>query len=217
MRPFSRLAIGFKADTLGSGVEAATPLSRSFNLRGGVNLFSFGYFFNIDGVDYDSQMHLRSGQATLDWFPRHGGFHISPGVLYFKSSLAAISSVQPGRYFELGDQGFINSVDDPVSGNASVVFPRKFAPMLTIGFGNIIPRSGRHLSFPVEFGAAYTGAAHINVTLDGTACVIAKGCFSFMANPDAQQGLKQEIYKLNEDLKRYPVYPIASMGVAYRF
>jgi hypothetical protein len=138
-------------------------------------------------------------------------------VLYFKSSLAAISSVQPGRYFELGDQGFINSVDDPVSGNASVVFPRKFAPMLTIGFGNIIPRSGRHLSFPVEFGAAYTGAAHINVTLDGTACVIAKGCFSFMANPDAQQGLKQEIYKLNEDLKRYPVYPIASMGVAYRF
>ena len=217
MRPLSKLAIGFKADTLGAGVEAATPLSRNFNLRGGVNLFSFGYFFDIDNVDYNSQMHLRSGQMNLDWFPKHGGFHISPGVLYFKSSLAAISSVQPGRYFELGDQGFLNSVDDPVNGNATVVFPRKFAPMLTIGFGNLIPRSGRHLSFPIEFGAAYTGAARINVTLDGTACIINQGCFSFASSPDAQKGLKQEISKLNEDLKRFSVYPIVSMGVAYRF
>ena len=118
--------------------------------------------------------------------------------------------------FELGSQSYLNSIDDPVTGSASVVFPRKYAPMLLLGFGNIIPRSGRHLSFPVEFGAAYTGAPQIDVTLSGTACA-QEGCVNFAQNQEAQTNLKAEIYKLNEDLKRVPVYPIVSMGVAYHF
>jgi hypothetical protein len=215
-RPFSTVAVALKVNTSGAGVELATPLARRFNLRAGVSGINFGYGFNVDGVDYQSRFRLRSGQMSVDWFPTRHGFHISPGLLYFNHKLSAVSSVPPGGHFELGDQGFTNSVNDPVNGTAKLNFPRNYAPLLMIGFGNLIPRSGRHLSFPVDVGAAYTGPASIDVTLNGTACV-EQYCFSFAQNKEAQDSLKQEIADINEKIKRVPVYPLVSFGVAYRF
>ena len=213
---FSTIAVASRVSSFGPGVDLATPLSRSFNLRAGVSLINFSYNFEIDGVNYDSSIHLHSGQLSLDWFPKHKSFHISPGVVYVTNNLAGFTGVPAGQYFELGSQGFINSVDDPMNGTASVVLPRKIAPSLTIGLGNMIPRSGKHLSFPVELGVAYTGAPKISVTLDGTAC-IQEGCFAFSQNADAKSNLQKEVNKLNGTLKRFPVYPILSMGFAYRF
>ncbi len=213
---FSTVAIASKVNSLGPGIDLATPLSRSFNLRGGVNLINFSYNFNIDGVNYYSGVHLHSGQLSLDWFPRHKSFHISPGLLYARNDLSGLTGVPAGQYFELGSQGFINSIDDPMNGTASIISPHKFAPSLTIGFGNMIPRNGRHLSFPIEFGVAYTGAPRINFTLDGTACT-QEGCFAFSQNQEAKASLQKEVNDLNETLKRFPVYPIISSGIAYRF
>jgi hypothetical protein len=214
LRPFRSYAIGFRASTLGAGIEIATPLAGRINLRSGFNFFAFNDPFSIDGVNYTARLHLQSSQTTLDWFI--GGFHISPGVLYVKNSMSAPAFVGPGQTFVLGTQTFLNSVDDPVTGSSSVVFPRTFAPLLLIGYGNLLPRHGGHLSLPVEVGVAYTGAAQINVALNGTACVT-NGCVNFSQNADAQKFLKQEIQILNEDLKHYPVFPIVSMGLAYRF
>jgi hypothetical protein len=215
----SRWSLNLKASTLGSGADIAMVLGHHFALRGSINALDFDYPFSIDGVTYDSEFHLRSGGVSLDWFPLRRGIRISPGVLYATNNLSAISSVPPGKYFELGSQGFINSVDDPLNGTASVVFPRRVSPMLTIGFRNIVPGKGEgqhRLSFPAELGVAYTGAAKIDVTLNGTACTN-EGCFTFANNAEAQDSLRAEIQKLNNRLESYPVYPIVSIGVAYRF
>ena len=158
---FVRSPSGSARTTLGASIELATPVSRSFNLRSGLNIFAFDYPFTIDGLNYDARLHLKSTGTTLDWYPLHRGFHISPGMLYVKNTLTSGASVGAGQSFELGSQSYLNSIDDPVNGSASIAFPRKIAPMLLLGFGNMIPRSSRHLSFPVEFGAAYTGAPQI--------------------------------------------------------
>jgi hypothetical protein len=216
LKPFRTYAFGFKADTLGLGFEIATPLALRINLRSSFNFFAFNDPFNIDGVDYEARLHLKSSETTLDWFPWNRALHISPGILYIKNTLSAPASVAPGQTFVLGSQTFLNSVDDPMTGTSSVIYPHTYAPLLLIGFGNIIPRSIRHLSVPFEFGAAYTGAPQINVALSGTACTT-NGCVNFAGNADAQAYVKQEVHNLNEDLKRYPVFPIVSLGVAYRF
>jgi hypothetical protein len=216
IKPFRSVAIGVKADTLGAGLELATPLSHSFNLRSSFNVLPFNYGFSIDGVNYNARFHLQSSEAVLDWFPLHGSFHVSPGVLYAKNSLSGTTSVGPGQSFTLGNQPFINSVDDPAHGSASVIYPHKVAPMLLFGFGNIIPRNGSHFSFPVEFGAAYTGAPQMSVSLNGTACT-KDGCANFGTNTQAQTFLKQEVNDLNSDLRSFPFYPVVSIGVAYHF
>jgi hypothetical protein len=192
-------------------------MAYKINLRSSVNFFAFNDPFSIDGVNYNARLHLKSSETTVDWFPHgEGGLHISPGILYVNNTLSAPASVGPGQTFTLGTQTFINSVDDPVNGSSSVVYTRKFAPMLLLGYGNIIPRTGRRLSFPVEFGVAYTGAPQISVALNGTACTT-DGCVDFATNSEAQKFLKQEVNTLNEDLKKFPVFPILSVGMAYHF
>jgi hypothetical protein len=214
LRPFRSYAIGFKGSTLGAGFEIATPLAGRINLRYGFNLVEFTDPFSIDGVNYHAGIHLKSSQTTVDWF--FGSFHISPGFLYLKNNMSAPAFVGPGQTFVLGTQTFLNSVDDPVTGSSSVTYPRTISPMLLLGYGNLLPRSGRHLSLPVEVGFAYTGAPEINLNLNGTACVT-NGCVTFLQSTDAQGSLKQEIQILNEDLKHYPIFPIVSVGLAYRF
>lgn len=215
-RPFSSFAIGVKADTLGAGIEIATPLSRGFNLRSGANFIAYGYPFDINGVNYNAELDFRSGEVRVDWFPWHNGFHISPGILYFKNSISAIATVAPGQPFQLNDQSFVNSVNDPVHGTASVLIPHKVAPMLTLGFGNLLPRSGRHISVPFEVGVAYVGQMRVNVALSGTACTT-DGCVDMATDPSTQNDLKEEVSNVNDDLSRFPIYPIVSLGFAYRF
>lgn len=215
-KPFTALAVAFNSGTLGAGVELATPLSRSFNLRVGGDLVSFTYPFSLDGFNYATNLHLHSGRLSLDWFPLHGSFHVSPGIFYANNYGTALASVPPGQTFTLGDQSLINTVDDPIGGTASIGYPRRLAPMLTMGFGNMIPRSGHHLTIPVEFGAAFTGQPHMNVELHGTACTT-EGCFDAAIDPTTQQNLKAEIARLNSNLAKLTVYPILTVGLAYRF
>lgn len=216
VRPFSTFAIGVKVDTLGAGVEVATPLSRTLNLRATANLVKFTYNFNIDGIAYSTQLDFHSGHANIDWFPFHGGFHISPGILYFQNSLSGTAAVPAGQPFQLSNTSYINSVDDPVSGTVAIAYPRKIAPTLTIGFGNIIPRTGKHFSMPFEIGVAYLGAAQMKIQLMGTACTN-NGCFNAATDSGTQASLLQEEQTLNNDLAVVKFYPIISTGLAFRF
>ena len=216
-KPFSKVTVGFRASTLGTGLELATPLWRSLNLRLGANIFAFGCGFNIDGVHYDSDLHFRSAQASVDWFPTHSSsFHVSPGILYGRNTMSAIATVPPGQAFSLGNHPLINSIDDPMGGTASAVLPRNFAPTLMVGFGNMIPRTSSHFSFPLEAGVAFTGRPIIDLHLSGTACTT-DGCFYSVTDTTTQISLKKEIVKLNNDVRWFPAYPIVSAGVAYRF
>jgi hypothetical protein len=216
VHPFSTFAIGVKVSTLGTGAEIATPLARSWNLRGTANFAQFRYNFTLDGISYNTGVNLRSGQINADWFPFHGGFHISPGVLYFRNGLSGSASVQPARSFSLDSVNYINSVDDPVHGTASFVFQRHLAPMVLFGFSNIIPRDSTHISVPFEFGIAYTEAPVVAVQLNGTACTH-QGCFNAGTDPSTQKNLKQQLHDVRDSANKFPVYPIASLGFAFRF
>lgn len=214
--PFHSWRLEVMASSLGAGFEVSTPIARRFDVRGGANITSFGYEFDVDGLHYDSRILLRSGNIKLDWFPHHRNFHISPGILYANNYVDAPSHVPAGAKFTLGDENFVNSVDDPVHGHASLVFPRRVSPMVTAGFRNILPGQHRHISVPLEFGVAFTGSPRIDVTLAGRACQ-QDGCFNFEDNADAQQSLRNEVRDINDTLSSIPVYPILSLGFGYRF
>jgi hypothetical protein len=212
----STVSLGLTGSTLGSGMEFATPLASMLNLRVGGNYFQGAYPFTIDGVNYSAGMQLTSGQATIDWFPTRGGFHVSAGALYFKNTISASADVAPGKAFRLGDTSYINSVDDPIHGSASLTFPKKMAPVVLVGFGNLIPRSGRHISVPIEFGGAYVGQPHVAMQLAGTACTL-QGCFDAATDAQIHSSLASEQAKLNSNIRLLQVYPILSLGLAVRF
>jgi hypothetical protein len=152
MRPFSRLAFGANIGTLGIGAEVATPLANRLNIRGGANFLTYGRNIDSDGLIYVATLDLRSGQASLDWFP-FGGFHLSPGVIFYNGNRVVASVRAPdSTSFTLSSASYYSDPSDPLTGSANVTFA-KVRPQFTIGFGNMIPRkTNRHLSVPVELG-----------------------------------------------------------------
>jgi hypothetical protein len=213
--PFSRIAIAIDGGTLGLGGQIATPLMRRLNLRGSVDLFNFGYGLAEDGANYAGALHLKNGAVSVDYFPFRSGFHISPGLMIFKSRVAASLAVPGGNTFSMGDNSFTSDPSDPVTGTGAVQFTRTVMPSLTFGFSNMIAREGRHWSVPFEFGAAYTGHYSAQINLLGTAC--SQGSCVPTSDPTIQTSVTQQQNTLNESMKHYQIYPILRTGIAYRF
>lgn len=216
VHPFSKIAIGLEVGTLGIGVQAATPLTRTLNVRGGADFLNFSSGFAVDAAQYQSEAQLRSGHVSVDWHPMGGGFRISPELLLFESGFSASVSVAGGQAFELGNTAYISSATDPVHGGASVSMGRTVMPALTVGFGNMLGERSRHWSIPFEVGAAYTGHYTLNLNLAGTVCQNFVGCMS-TSSPQVQASVQREESDINETMKHFQVYPIVSTGFAYRF
>jgi len=221
IRAFSTAAIAVKVGFAGVGADIATPLASHFNLRAGGSFFSYSGSFNSDGITINGDLKFRSGTASLDWFPFHGGFRISPGVTFYNgNNLNATVLVPGGQTFSLGDQNYTSSNTDPVHGTAAVHFGRRTAPSLTFGFGNMIPRSGRHISFPFEIGFQYIGPPTLTFNLVGTACTNANDpttCSPIQSDAQTQVNIQQQESKIDSDVKPLRFYPIISQGFSVRF
>ncbi len=217
---FPGVGIGVKIGLLGPGVEVAVPLARNINVRGGGNFFSYSDSLTTDGIAYKANLRFRSAEASVDWFPWGGGFHISPGaLLYNGNQVTGGANVPGGQTFTLNDQTYTSSASDPVTGSGSLTFA-KAAPKITVGWGNLVPRGERHYSFPFEAGFAYVGYPKFQLNLQGTACYTYEGtpyCDSVATDSNIQSNLATEIQKINNDAAPARFYPILSQGFAVRF
>ncbi len=219
IKPFSTVAFQFKLGTAGIGIDVATPLAQHFNLRGGGSIFSYSGSYNDSGDIIAGNAQFRTGEFYLDYFPFHNGFRISPGLVINGNYLNGTTMVTPGTEFDLGDGTYYSSTTDPVHGTATFNLGRKIAPSFTIGFGNMIPRSNKHISFPFEVGFEYIGAPTIQLTFIGTVCDTSTppNCQKIDNDPDAQANLQKEQNDINSDIRFLRFYPILSQGISIKF
>jgi hypothetical protein len=215
-RPFETIAIGVKVSSLGVGIETATPLTRRSNLRVGFNMFSYVRTFDKDGITYGSTLKLQSGQALLDFFPLRS-LHVSPGILaYNGNEVTATASVSGAKTFSLGSFTYFSDPTNPVTGTAKLSVNR-VAPMLLIGFGNLVPRT-RHFSVTADVGVAYHGAPKASLDLSGNACDLRVViCRNVATDPSVQSAIQSEVNKLNDLAYPYKFWPIVSVGFGYKF
>lgn len=212
------IGIGVKAGLLGIGAEVAVPITHRFNVRGGFNFLSISDSFAHDQANYSGHLMWRSGEAHLDWFPI-GSFHISPGMLFYNGNqLSANISVPGGQDFTLNGTNLQSDPADPVGGNGHLSYSNKVAPEITVGFGNMVPRNGKHFVFSTEVGIAYTGSPTATLNLTGSACnTTGPGCQPIATTPALQADVAGEEAKINNDVKVARIFPIFSIGFSYRF
>lgn len=215
----ARIGIGAKVSLLGIGIEAATPLANRINLRGGFNFFNYSRAFNNDGIHYAGKIDFKSGELHLDWYPL-GGFHISPGLLFYDGNkVTANATVPAGKTFTLGGTQYASDPTgvNPVTGTGQLTFP-KAAPSILFGFGNMLPRSGRHFGFNFEMGGEYQGAPTVGLNLQGTACNTATGvCANAATDAGIQSSIKAQEKKINNDLSPFKFFPQISLGFGINF
>lgn len=222
-RPFSHVAFGGGSSTLGINLNAATNLNRYMNLRGTGNVFNYTVNnVNISDFAVGFKLNMASAGASLDFypFPNHG-FRVSPGVLFYNANrgTGAFSSA-PGSNFTLNHVTYYSSNSAPVQGTGSLgLHTQNPAFSITTGWGNMIPRSNKHLSFPMEVGVAFIGAPSVSVALTGGYVCTAQGtqCVEVATDQALQGNLQEQVAKYRSDLDPLKTFPILAGGVAYNF
>ena len=232
--PFSRLAVSAGISLMGVNMQAATNINPYFNLRATGNYFTYSVN-NIkvagsdgaSGIDVSGNLNFATMGLALDYypFPRHS-WRLSPGLfLYNQNVISATGESTPGSSITLGSQTYYSDSTNPFAINARLgLNRRRQAFALTTGWGNMIPRTGGHWSFPFELGAVFTGTPVVNLDLSGYACTNfadaatnGPSCVNMATNPIAQSNLASQIAKYQSDLNPLTVYPIISFGVSYNF
>jgi hypothetical protein len=226
-----RLGAGAKISSLGIGFEAATGVTPQSNVRGGFNFFTYDRGFTQDGISYNADLRLRSIEVHYDWFFGHG-FHVSPGLLIYNNNRAEGNAAVPGgQSFTLGNHSYISDPSNPVRGTAEVDFSqKKVSPMLTMGTGNILRRTGRRLSINFEGGVVFESSPQAVLNLTGSACASLGGtgapiiCQPVSSTPQIQADIQSEQNKINSGAPPYDTiqsvlkfYPVISIGVGWRF
>jgi len=212
------IGVALKVSTLGPGAEVAFPIGNKLNIRGGYNMFNYTRNFTKDGIQYAGNLYFRSGEANVDWFPIGHQIHFSPGLLFYNGNkVEAVAAVPGGQNFTLNNTTYTSSPSDPVKGDGMIDFT-KVAPTFRVGFGNLVPRSGKHWSVLADVGIAYTGTPRTQLAFSGTACIPnTLNCFNAATDPTVQANVQAEQTKINKDLTLFKFYPIISVGVGYKF
>jgi len=215
------IGIALQVGINGIGGDIAVAVSPHFNLRLGGQFFGYTSSFQEEGANVNASLRLGGGKASLDWFPFHNGFHVSPLLVFLnQTSVHATVIVPPGQIISLDNGDYRSSHTDPLHGSGSVGV-WKTSPGLTIGYGNIIPRSGKHLSFPVEVGFYYVGQPTLKVDFSGSACDPSQpetiGCQPVQQDVGFQHDLAAFIRRNNNNLSYASFFPVASFGVGYSF
>jgi hypothetical protein len=205
----------------GIGGDIAVAVASHFNLRVGGQMFGYSTTFQEEGANVDAHLRIGGGKGSLDWFPFRNGLHLSPTIIFLnQTDIRSTVLVPSGQSVSLGTGNYVSSNADPLHGSGSVGV-RKTAPGFTIGYGNIVPRSGKHFSFPVEAGFYYVGQPTLKVTFSGSACEPSLpqplGCQSVTNDASFQSDLAAFIRRNNNNLSYASFLPILSFGVGYSF
>lgn len=230
-RPLSRVGIGVGVSPLGIQVQAATNVASHFNVRANYNFFNYGTNFTSSGITANGTLNLSSAGVSLDMYPFHSSFHVSPGLLVINNNkITATVNVPAGSNFTLDGTTYYSANANPgtgatpITGNGLLgLNTNKPAFTLKAGWGNIARRNG-HWSVPFEAGVAFVGDPKVNVGLTGWACAdqAQTECFDVadQTNPQAaaiQSNLTAQIGKWTNDIDLLRFYPIGSVGLAYSF
>lgn len=222
LKPLSHIAVGAGFSPLGINLMAATNLNRYLNLRATGNVFNYtASNISANGFDVDAKLNLASAGVSVDYypFPNHG-LRFSPGMLFYNTNNAsAMFATKPGTSFTLDDVTYYVSTTSPVAGTGTFgLHSQTPAFTMTTGWGNSIPTSGRHLSFPFEIGVAFIQKPTLGMTLTGLECDQNGGnCVDVATNPDVQTNLNAQMLTYQNNIEQLKTYPIASFGVAYNF
>jgi hypothetical protein len=220
--PFSRVSVGVGLSPLGVGFMVATNINTHLDLRGDGSVFNYtDNNWNTQGLNIDAQINFASARASVDYYPFRKGFRLSPGIMFLNRNGGNFTlNVPPGESFTLDNQTYYSATGSNAVQGTGTFSVGKGSPAftLTTGWGNIVPRSGRHLTFPFELGVAFIKTPTLDFNLTGYGCdVTGVYCVNVATNPEIQANLAAQVKIYQNDIEPLKTYPIASFGVAYSF
>jgi hypothetical protein len=186
--------------TLGAGAGAALPLSSWAGVHAELEGFGLSHTVTVAGNQYDGHLTLLQGGLYLDLFPfASSGFRVTTGALINDDELKASAIPNANGNYKIGND-YVPAVGTAPTATASLPH---VMPYLGIGYGHKPVSKGFGLT--LDLGVAY-GRPHVTYNVPEIYTL-----FTTQANIDQQE------QKFSNEVDRYKLYPVAQIGVSYRF
>jgi hypothetical protein len=198
----SGISLAFRFLTLGFGLEAGKLLTDHLSARVGANYFKFSKSKTQSDISYDASLKLHAVSALLDLYPHgRGSFHFTGGLMTNPVTVTATGKPSSSGTFKINGNTYTTAQVGTLTATGKYPDVR---PYLGLGFGT--PARGGPLAFLFDLGAEL-GKPAVSLTATGGA-----------SNPQLAADLKAQADKTQHDVRKYAkVYPVVSLGLAYRF
>ncbi len=197
--------VGFKAGTLGLGVEGRWSPLPWMDVRLGGNSFEFDDAGSQAGINYDATFALDTFYATGNFRFPLSPFRVTTGLYSNGNEFTMLSQDPGGAEFNIGDSTFTPA---DVGTLHSVTSFTSTAPYLGIGYDfEIFGKVG--LNF--DFGVLWQGEPTVTLEASG-----------FENAPPAVQAelltaLETEGVELEDEMSDFKAWPVVSLGFVYNF
>jgi hypothetical protein len=193
-----------KVGTLGYGIEGTTGLADNVNLRFGYNGLSgdlfrdYDYTMNGTTATFSAKASLETVSLLADWHAFGGAFRFSGGLMYDNNKFEGSA---PLGYYNIGSGAstYYVGLDATVEGSRNV------APYFGVGWGNGVSKD-RHWILSADLGVLFQGTPKVTLTPTGSGAALV-----------SPNDIAIEESNLEDELKSYKFYPVASIGATYHF
>lgn len=189
-----------KVGTLGPGIDIGYQFNPYFDIRANVNGFKFSKDHTVNDVYYHGDARLLTAGLLADYYPFANGFRLTAGAYYNGNKVTA-----KGYY---NDTYYGINVNDYGHAEASVDY-KKFAPYLGFGYQG---GSDNGWIFTADLGVMYQGSARVHYN---TVCNSQVVCSVLQNQIEEKENEQRD--KIQNDVDKLKWYPVASIGVGYRF
>ena len=194
--------IAGRVGTPGFGVEAAKLFGGHLAVRAGANFFNFSVSKTQSNIDFNAKLKIHSFSAVVDFFPgNRGSFHLTGGIMTNPATVTATG--KPSA------TGFdINGVTYTAAQVGTLTGEAKYSgvlPYFGLGFGTPA-RNGGALKFLFDLGVAI-GKPKLSLVATNPSNI-----------PNLATDVEAQRVKTENDVQKYAkIYPVISLGLAYRF
>ena len=196
------VSIAFRSLTLGLGLEVGKLITDHFGLRVGANYLKFSTSATKSNVSYDASLKLHAVTGLLDFFPgARGNFHLTGGIITNPVTVSGTGQPTAQGTFTLNGHTYTTAQVGILTGEAK--YP-DVGPYFGLGFGT--PARKSPFGFFFDLGAML-GQPSVTLAASGAA-----------AGSQLATDLQAQADTTQHDIRKYAkVYPVISMGLAFRF
>jgi len=201
----SAAGVGIRAGTTGIGGDVAFDLVPTLSARFGYSWLNFNTSVDSSDTNYDAKAKLSNGNLFLDWAPLGPFFRVTGGLVLNANKVDVTAQATGGTY-TLGGTMYPAAAIGNLTG--TVKSGSSAAPYLGIGYGRV---AGAGVNFYADLGVMFQGTPKATLT-----ATCSPGTPAALCN-QIQASTVLEAIDLQDNIKNFKYFPVASIGVTIGF
>ncbi len=195
-------AVGASVGTPGLGIEAQAKVNDWLVVRGAGDFAEFDRDETYGDIAYAGKLKLATLGAFVDVHPARNGFLLTGGA-YFGKRRGELDG-QPTTTVRIGGAPYTPAQVGRIDGDIQMA---DVQPFVGLGYDSTFTRTSR-VGLKAILGVAFSNSPEVTLKASG-------GTLS--TNPVFLQSVTQEEAEVREDAKGFKYFPVAQIGLTYRF